>query len=63
MKKKATAPDTLNAREQEMLKRLSSGSSDQRIADDLCLSLHTIKWYNRQIYSKLGRNVRKLHPG
>jgi non-specific serine/threonine protein kinase len=28
--------------------------SDQQIADELFLSLNTVKWYNRQIYSKLG---------
>src|SRR5689334_679319 len=32
--------------------------SDQQIADELYLSLNTIKWYNRQIYSKLGVNSR-----
>jgi predicted ATPase/DNA-binding CsgD family transcriptional regulator len=46
--------DSLNEREQEILKRLSNGLSDQQIADELYLSLNTVKWYNRQIYSKLG---------
>src|SRR5690348_6101698 len=54
MKGKATSPDLLNEREQEILQRLSAGFSDQQIADELFLSLHTVKWYNRQIYSKLG---------
>jgi DNA-binding CsgD family transcriptional regulator len=54
MKGKATSPDILNEREKEILKRLSSGLSDQQIADELSLSLNTVKWYNRQIYSKLG---------
>lgn len=54
MKRKAAAADTLNRREQEILQRLSMGLSDQQIADELVLSLHTVKWYNRQIYSKLG---------
>ncbi len=54
MIRKATSPDILNAREKEILQRLSTGLSDQQIADELFLSLHTIKWYNRQIYSKLG---------
>lgn len=44
----------LNKREQEILAQLSAGLSDQQIADRLFLSLHTVKWYNRQIYSKLG---------
>jgi non-specific serine/threonine protein kinase len=58
MKRKATAPDTLNRREEEILQRLSIGLSDQQIADELFLSLNTIKWYNRQIYRKLGVSSR-----
>ncbi len=45
--------DPLNEREKEILRRLSAGLSDQQIADELFLSLNTVKWYNRQIYSKL----------
>jgi pimeloyl-ACP methyl ester carboxylesterase/DNA-binding CsgD family transcriptional regulator len=44
----------MNKREREVLARLSAGLSDQQIADQLFLSLHTIKWYNRQIFNKLG---------
>jgi DNA-binding CsgD family transcriptional regulator len=58
MRKTATAADTLNQRETEILQRLSAGQSDQQIADELFLSLNTIKWYNRQIYSKLGVSSR-----
>lgn len=54
MKRKVSSPDTLNEREKEILKRLSTGLSDQQIADELFLSLNTVKWYNRQLYSKLG---------
>ena len=46
-------PDQLNDREREILRRLSGGLADQQIADALFLSLNTVKWYNRQIYSKL----------
>lgn len=46
--------DQLTEREKGILARLSAGLSDQQIADELYLSLNTIKWYNRQIYSKLG---------
>ena len=46
--------DQLNEREKEILRRLADGLSDQEIADKLFLSLNTVKWYNRQIYSKLG---------
>ncbi|MCQ3931796.1 MAG: helix-turn-helix transcriptional regulator [Chloroflexi bacterium] len=52
------ASDRLTEREQEILVRLSGGLSDQQIADELVLSLNTVKWYNRQIYSKLGVNSR-----
>jgi DNA-binding CsgD family transcriptional regulator len=54
MKGKARSLDLLNEREQEIVQRLASGLSDQQIADELFLSLHTVKWYNRQICSKLG---------
>ena len=47
------APEHLHPRETAILQRLAAGLSDQQIADDLFLSLHTVKWYNRQIYSKL----------
>lgn len=43
----------LSQREREILARLATGLSDQQIADELILSLHTVKWYNRQIYNKL----------
>ena len=52
------SPEPLNKREQEILERLANGLSDQQIADDLFLSLNTVKWYNRQIYSKLGVSSR-----
>jgi predicted ATPase/DNA-binding CsgD family transcriptional regulator len=48
------ALEHLHERETAILKRLAAGLSDQQIADDLFLSLHTVKWYNRQMYSKLG---------
>jgi pimeloyl-ACP methyl ester carboxylesterase/DNA-binding CsgD family transcriptional regulator len=43
----------MNKREREILERLATGLSDQQIADELFLSLHTVKWYNRQIFNKL----------
>jgi pimeloyl-ACP methyl ester carboxylesterase/DNA-binding CsgD family transcriptional regulator len=58
MTENAVLPDPLNEREQEILERLANGLSDQRIADELMLSLNTIKWYNRQLYSKLGVSSR-----
>jgi predicted ATPase/DNA-binding CsgD family transcriptional regulator len=58
MKQRVIAADALNQRETEILPRLAAGLSDQQIADDLFLSLNTVKWYNRQIYSKLGVSSR-----
>jgi pimeloyl-ACP methyl ester carboxylesterase/DNA-binding CsgD family transcriptional regulator len=53
MEGKASQFSQLSAREQEILQRLSTGLSDQQIADELVLSLNTVKWYNRQIFAKL----------
>jgi predicted ATPase/DNA-binding CsgD family transcriptional regulator len=46
--------DPLTDRELEILRYVADGSSDREIAEALFLSLNTIKWHNRQIYSKLG---------
>jgi pimeloyl-ACP methyl ester carboxylesterase/DNA-binding CsgD family transcriptional regulator len=54
MEGKETRPDQLTEREKEILERLSAGLTDQEIAAELFLSLNTVKWYNRQIYGKLG---------
>ena len=54
MEGSATTANQLNDREIAILKRLSSGLTDQEIAGELYLSLNTVKWYNRQIYGKLG---------
>jgi pimeloyl-ACP methyl ester carboxylesterase/DNA-binding CsgD family transcriptional regulator len=48
----------MNKREREILERLATGLSDQQIANELFLSLHTVKWYNRQIFNKLGVSSR-----
>ena len=58
MEGSATTANQLNDREIAILKRLSSGLTDQEIAGELYLSLNTVKWYNRQIYSKLGVSSR-----
>jgi DNA-binding CsgD family transcriptional regulator len=58
MEEKATSPDQLTEREKEILARLSAGLSDQQIAADLFLSPNTVRWYNRQIYDKLGVSSR-----
>lgn len=58
MEDKATSPEQLTEREREILERLSNGLSDQQIANELFLSPNTVRWYNRQIYSKLGVSSR-----
>ncbi len=45
--------DSLTEREIAILAGLSAGLTDQQIAAELFLSPNTIRWYNRQIYSKL----------
>src|SRR5688500_17229189 len=54
MESQAPSPDPLTERELDILKRLATGLSDQQIAAELFLSPNTIRWYNRQIYSKFG---------
>lgn len=44
----------LTARELVILTCLARGMSDHEIANQLFLSLNTIKWYNRKIFGKLG---------
>src|SRR4030095_8028044 len=58
MEDKVPLLNPLSKREREILARLTTGLSDQQIADELFLSLHTVKWYNRQIFGKLGVSSR-----
>jgi len=51
--------ESLSRREMEILRSIARGSSDREIAQTFFLSLNTIKWHNRQIYSKLGVANRK----
>ena len=44
----------LSDREIEVLKFIAQGSTNQEIAQELILSLHTVKSHARNIYSKLG---------
>ncbi len=48
------ALDPLSQREQDVLALLALDLSDREIADRLVLAYTTVKWYNRQIFSKLG---------
>ena len=50
--------EALNDRELQILRLLAARLSYREIAEELYLSLNTIKWYARNIYSKLGVNNR-----
>jgi pimeloyl-ACP methyl ester carboxylesterase/DNA-binding CsgD family transcriptional regulator len=53
MQKKKPPSEQLTVREKEILVHLANGLSDKQIATELFLSPNTVRWYNRQIYSKL----------
>lgn len=44
----------LSKRAVEILRLLAGGMSDREIAERLVMTINTVKWYNRQIYSILG---------
>ncbi len=50
--------EPLKERELIILQALDSARSNKQIADDLFLSVNTIKWYVKIIYEKLGVNKR-----
>lgn len=43
----------LTVREREILTRIATGTGNQRIADELCISLHTVKTHIYNIYKKI----------
>ena len=45
---------SLTEREREILRLLTVGQTDREIAEETILTVGTVKWYNRQIYNKLG---------
>jgi ATP/maltotriose-dependent transcriptional regulator MalT len=48
-----TLVNSLTERELEILRLVSSGSSTLEVAQQLYLSIGTVRWYFKQIYSKL----------
>ncbi len=43
----------LTAREREILQMIADGHTSEQIAERLCLSLPTIKWYRKRIKVKI----------
>jgi len=50
--------EPLTPREQEVLQLIAAGLSNRQIADQLSLSVNTVKMYSSQLYQKLGVNRR-----
>ena len=50
--------EPLSQREVEILRLISDGLTNREIAQKLVLSVDTVKWYNKQLYSKLGVSSR-----
>ena len=48
---------SLSRKELEILRRIASGQTSQQIADEMCLSLPTIKWYRKQLRTKFGADT------
>ncbi|MBI1277631.1 MAG: tetratricopeptide repeat protein [Anaerolineaceae bacterium] len=53
-----TAYEPLSKRELEILALMAQDLSDRVIAENLVVAYTTVKWYNRQIFNKLGVNNR-----
>jgi len=51
--------EPLTQREHEIISLIANGLSNREIADTLTVALSTVKWYTKQIYSKMGVNNRK----
>ena len=45
-------------RELEILKEVKTGKNNKKIANDMCLSIHTIKFYVSSILAKLAVTTR-----
>ena len=50
--------DPLTAREQDVLRLMMAGLANRQIAADLGVEVDTVRWYTKQIYSKLGVHSR-----
>ena len=50
--------DPLTGREQDVLRLMMAGLANRQIAADLGIETDTVRWYSKQIYSKLGVHSR-----
>jgi LuxR family maltose regulon positive regulatory protein len=50
--------DPLSEREFEVLRLIAEGLSNPQIADQLCISVNTVRFHTKNIYGKLGVNSR-----
>jgi DNA-binding CsgD family transcriptional regulator len=55
---KPTLLDPLTERELDVLRLMADGLTNRKIADKLVIELETVRWYTKQIYSKLGVHSR-----
>ncbi len=59
MNEPLSAPlDVFKPREIEILNLMAAGHSNREIADQLYITKETVRWYNKQIYQKLGTSRR-----
>lgn len=49
----STIQETFKKRELEILRLIANGWSNRQIANELYLSVNTVRWYNKQLYAKL----------
>lgn len=49
--------NVLTAKEQAILKLVSEGMTSEQIAEQMCLSLPTIKWYRKKLRTKFEANT------
>ena len=54
-----TLPDPLSDRELDVLKLLATNLTGPEIANELMISLNTMRTHTKNIYSKLGANSRR----
>ncbi len=58
MRSSPTYPDGLTAREVEVLRLVSQGLTDARVADELVISPRTVQGHLRSIYNKINVSSR-----